>query len=71
MTVGSAKWHAVRAVQVGSTIRCYLDDKLLLEATDDTFKEAGLIGLWSKSDAVSYFDHLSVKAPSKEAKAKE
>lgn len=54
------KWHTVRAVQSGDTIKCYLDGKLLLEATDDAFKEPGLVGLWTKADAVTWFDNLVV-----------
>ena len=45
---------------VGPKITCYLDGQKLLEAEDGTFKEAGLIGLWSKADAQSYFDDLNV-----------
>jgi hypothetical protein len=44
-------------------IRCYLDDKLYLEAKDSTFKEAGKIGLWTKADAVTSFDDLRAGPP--------
>ena len=44
----------------GHKITCYLDGKKHLEAEDSTFPEAGMIGLWSKADAQSYFDDLSV-----------
>lgn len=54
------QWHTVRAVQVGGSIKCYLDGKLLLEATDETFPEAGRVGLWSKADAVTWFDNLTI-----------
>ena len=46
----------------GSKIDCYLDDEKLLEAVDATFAEAGMIGLWTKADAQSYFDDLIVEA---------
>ncbi len=45
----------------GNTITCYLDGKTYLEAKDSTFPDAGRIGLWSKADAQSYFDELTVK----------
>jgi len=32
----------------------------LIEATDDTFKEAGKFGVWTKADSVTSFDALSV-----------
>ena len=28
---------------------------------DDTFKDAGKVGLWTKADAQTYFDDLVVK----------
>jgi hypothetical protein len=45
---------------VGPKITCYLDGRKHLEAEDATFTEAGMIGLWSKADARSYFDDLAV-----------
>jgi hypothetical protein len=32
------------------------------EVEDDTFKEAGKIGLWTKADSVIHFDDLQVTA---------
>ena len=42
----------------GDHIVCKLDGEAFLEAHDNTFKEAGAIGLWTKSDARSAFDDL-------------
>ena len=39
---------------------CYLDGKRYLETEDATFPGAGMIGVWSKADAQSYFDELTV-----------
>ena len=47
----------------GNKITCYLDGRKYLEAEDSTFPEAGMIGLWSKADAQSYFDDLTVSSP--------
>ena len=44
----------------GEQIACFLDGKKLLEAKDDTFKEAGKMGLWTKADAQTEFDNLTV-----------
>jgi len=60
------QWHTVRAVQRGSHIQCYLDGKLLLDVMDGTIKDAGAMGLWSKSDAVTWFDNIVLKTPPKE-----
>jgi hypothetical protein len=57
---GDEAWHTVRATMSGVKITCYLDGKKLLEAEDSTFPGAGMIGLWSKADAQSYFDDLAV-----------
>jgi hypothetical protein len=39
-----------------------LDGTKLLEATDGAIPQAGHIGLWTKADAVTSFDDLSVAA---------
>ncbi len=57
---GDDAWHVLRATMKGPRITCYLDDKKLLQAENATFTEAGMIGVWSKADAQSYFDDLSV-----------
>jgi Domain of Unknown Function (DUF1080) len=54
------KWHTIRVVHVGDRIECYFNGKKLLEAKDDSFKEAGKIGLWTKADAQTYFNDLAV-----------
>jgi uncharacterized membrane protein YkoI len=59
----TGKWYQVRAVMVGDRITCYVDGKKYLEAKDDTFKDAGMVGLWTKADASSSFDNLAVFAP--------
>ena len=59
-TAGDEKWHALRVTMAGIRITCYLDGQKLLEADDETFKEAGMIGLWSKADAQTFFDDLTV-----------
>ena len=41
-------------------IICSLNGKRLIETTDDAFKSAGLIGFWTKADAVTYFDDLKI-----------
>lgn len=59
----TGKWFTVRAAMVGDQITCYVDGKKLLDVKDETFKEAGMIGLWTKADASSSFDDLVVRAP--------
>ncbi len=60
--VTSGEWHELKVECIGNKIICYYDGQKKIEATDDTFKEAGKIGLWTKADSVTYFDDLRVVA---------
>jgi hypothetical protein len=60
--VSSGDWHELRVEAVANKITCYINGKKKIEATDDTFNDAGKIGLWTKADSVSYFDDLRVTA---------
>ena len=42
-------------------IEGYLNGEKLLECKDNTFTEAGGVGLWTKADAVTNFDDFKVK----------
>jgi len=55
----AGQWHTIRITHVGQHITCYLNDKKLIELDDDTLREPGMIGLWSKADAVTSFDGVS------------
>jgi len=55
--VDSKKWHRLRVVNQGCRIQIFYDEKSIFDICDETFKE-GRIGLWTKSDAVTYFDDL-------------
>jgi uncharacterized membrane protein YkoI len=54
----AGKWFTLRVRMKGNEIACYCNGKKWLEAKDDTFKDAGMIGLWTKADACSSFDNL-------------
>lgn len=60
LKVTSGEWHELRVECVGNKIICYYDGAKRIEATDDTFKDAGKVGLWTKADSVTYFDDLRV-----------
>ncbi len=55
-------WRTIRVVMRGDQIECYLDAIKYHDVRDATFPGAGRVGLWSKSDARSYFDDLTLKA---------
>ena len=56
-------WHTLRVTMTGDKITCYYDDKKYIEAKDSTITESGKIGLWSKADAQSQFDDLTLATP--------
>jgi hypothetical protein len=56
------EWHTIRITMTGDAIECFLDGKKHLQAKDDTFKDAGKVGLWTKSDAQTHFDMLIIGA---------
>jgi hypothetical protein len=53
-------WHALRVTMKENHIRCYFDGKEYLNVDDATLRDAGAIGLWTKADARSHFDDLTV-----------
>jgi len=53
-------WHTLRVTMTGDRIACSYDGTKSLEARDSTFPGAGKIGLWSKADAQSQFDDLTL-----------
>jgi 3-keto-disaccharide hydrolase len=55
------EWHKLTIRHVGDKIECFLDGKKLLGATDNTIAAAGKVGLWTKADAQTHFDSLTVQ----------
>lgn len=55
------EWHTLRVVAVGDLVQAYLNGKLLLDHRDSRFR-SGQIGLWTKTDSVTAFDDLEIKA---------
>ncbi len=58
-TLGNG-WHTLRVTVKEELFTVYLDDKELFKVHDDTLEYSGRVGLWTKSDAVSYFDDFSI-----------
>jgi hypothetical protein len=56
-TINVREWHTLRVMNRGCQISILYDDKQVFDLCDKTFRE-GMIGLWTKSDAVTYFDDL-------------
>ena len=58
--VSSNAWHTLALELRGDHLRVLWDGKPIIDATDQTFAEAGKVGLWTKADSVTYFDGLTV-----------
>jgi DNA-binding beta-propeller fold protein YncE len=57
--VTSGEWHTLRVDFEGNQFTVTFDGKRLIEATDDSFRDAGKVGLWTKADSVTLFDDFS------------
>ena len=58
LPISKGEWHELTIDCRGSKIRVVLDGKANLPEMDDKTFRTGMIGLWTKSDAVSYFTDL-------------
>ncbi len=61
ITLPAGEWHTLKIVQRGRDYEGYLDGKKLLAGSDDVFRDAGGVGLWTKADAVTSFDDFTVR----------
>ena len=59
-TIDVKRWHTLRVTHQGCRVNIFYDDKQVFDLCDKTF-HAGMIGLWTKSDAVTYFDNLQLQ----------
>ena len=60
--VSAGAWHRLKLAVHGTRLQVFFDDKLVVDATDATFTDAGKVGLWTKADSVTYFDNLSIRS---------
>lgn len=54
--VPASQWHTLRVDFAGTRFRVTFNGKPLFEVEDETFREPGLVGLWTKADSVTAFD---------------
>ena len=59
-TIDLRRWHTLRVTHQGCHVNIFFDDKQVLDLCDKTF-HVGMIGLWTKSDDVTYFDDLQLQ----------
>jgi hypothetical protein len=58
--VASNVWHTLKLDAAGDHFVVTYDGAKVLDATDQTFKGAGKVGLWTKADSVIAFDDFSI-----------
>lgn len=59
MQVASGAWHTLRVDFSESHFTVTFDGKKALEWDDNTFKDAGKVGVWTKADSVTEFDDFT------------
>jgi hypothetical protein len=59
--VAKSTWHTLKVEVSGNHFVVWFDGKKVLDATDDTFKNAGRVGLWTKADSVIQFDDFTIE----------
>jgi len=59
MNVASNQWHTLRVDFNGNHFTVTFDGKKALEWEDDTFQNAGKVGVWTKADSVTEFDDFT------------
>jgi hypothetical protein len=59
--VAGQTWHTLAVEARGNRFKVLFDGNQVVDAQDDTFKDAGKVGVWTKADSVTHFDALSVK----------
>ena len=57
--VASSAWHTLRVDFSGNRFTVTFDGKKSIEWDDDTFKNAGKVGVWTKADSVTEFDDFT------------
>jgi hypothetical protein len=62
MKVPSNQWHSLRVDFQGNHFTVTFNGQKALEWDDDTFKDAGKVGVWTKADSVTVFDDLAYGA---------
>ena len=56
-------WNNLKITVIDSLFTVFLNDKQIFQVKDKTFTKAGKIGLWTKADAVTYFDDFRINIP--------
>ncbi|MDO9186234.1 MAG: DUF1080 domain-containing protein [Bacteroidia bacterium] len=58
--IKTGEWFTMTINMNGNKITCSSNGIKMIETTDDTFLNAGRVGFWTKADAQTYFDNLTI-----------
>jgi hypothetical protein len=56
--VTSGAWHTLRVDFEGNKFTVTFDGNKVIDATDESFANAGKVGVWTKADSVTEFDNF-------------
>src|SRR5437879_552609 len=59
MKVAPGQWHTLKVDFEATHFTVLCDGKKALDWDDDTFKDAGKVGVWTKADSITLFDDFS------------
>lgn len=59
MKVASNQWHTLRVDFQGNHFTVTCDGQQAIDWDDETFKDAGKVGVWTKADSVTLFDDFN------------
>jgi hypothetical protein len=65
MKVTSNQWHTLRVEFHGSHFVVLFDSQTALQWDDETFKNAGAVGVWTKADSMTSFDDFKWESAEK------
>ncbi len=60
--VTSGAWHTLRVDFAGNKFIVTFDGNKVIDATDESFANAGKVGVWTKADSVTEFDNFTYGA---------
>jgi 3-keto-disaccharide hydrolase len=58
-TVKPGNWHSLRVDFERDEFTVTFDGKKVIKARDESFKDPGKVGLWTKADSLTLFDNFS------------
>ncbi|TWU15478.1 hypothetical protein Poly21_26740 [Allorhodopirellula heiligendammensis] len=60
--IKSYEWYRLRVEHRGLIVKVYLDGEAFIIEQDQHFFRGGRVGLWTQTDAVTFFDDFDVEA---------